>query len=175
MKCFTIGFVYHIIIATCFVYAGQLEAQTQSALQNEISLLKNDADLKPASWSVFAMETSTGNILADYNSDIVLEPASVLKIVTTGAALAILGPDYTFTTKLEYTGTVDKEGTLQGTLYITGGGDPTLGSDRFGNRYSMDSLFAEFAAALKKNNIKHIHGKIIADASVFTDNPMAYS
>jgi D-alanyl-D-alanine carboxypeptidase/D-alanyl-D-alanine-endopeptidase (penicillin-binding protein 4) len=175
MKLYHFRFLYHIIIAACFLFGGQLEAQTQSALQNEISLLKNDADLKPASWSVFAMETSTGNVLADFNSDIVLEPASVLKIVTTGAALAILGPDYTFTTRMEFTGTIDKEGTLHGNLFITGGGDPTLGSDRFGKRCSTDSLFDDFAAALKRNNIKHIHGKIIADASVFTDNPMAFS
>jgi serine-type D-Ala-D-Ala carboxypeptidase/endopeptidase (penicillin-binding protein 4) len=175
MKCLTTYFLYHIIIAGFFIFSVQVSAQTKSALENEINLLQNDTDLKQASWSVFALETSTGNVLADYNSDIVLEPASVLKIVTTGAALSLLGPNYTFTTKLEYTGSIDKTGTLHGNLYITGGGDPTIGSKRFGKENSTDSLFAEFAVALRKNNIKHINRNIIADASVFTDNPMAFS
>jgi D-alanyl-D-alanine carboxypeptidase/D-alanyl-D-alanine-endopeptidase (penicillin-binding protein 4) len=168
-------FLYHIIIAGILISPVHAFGQTKSALENEIELLQNDKDLKQASWSVFAMETSSGNVLADYNSEIVLEPASVLKVVTTGAALSILGPDFRFETMLEYSGTIEKNGTLRGNIYITGGGDPTIGSDRFGMEYSTDSLFAEFAASLKKNNIKHISGKIIADASVFTDNPMAYS
>ncbi len=175
MKRFFTHFRYHIIIVSLFILAGQVSAQTKSTLENEIDVLKNDKDLKPASWSVFAMETATGNILADYNPDVVLEPASVMKIVTTGAALSILGQGYTFETRLQYSGSIDANGILHGNLYITGGGDPTIGSKRFGKENSTDSLFTEFAFALIKNNIKHINGKMIADASVFPDNPMAYS
>jgi serine-type D-Ala-D-Ala carboxypeptidase/endopeptidase (penicillin-binding protein 4) len=175
MKRFTTFFLYNIIIGGLLVFTVESYAQTKSALESEIDFLKIDADLKAASWSVFAIETVSGKVLAAYNPDIVLEPASVLKIVTTGAALAILGPDYRFETKLEYSGSIDKNGYLHGNLYITGSGDPTTGSDRFGKLCSTDSLFAEFKAVLRKNNIRHISGKIIADASVFTDNPMAYS
>ena len=56
-------------------------------------------------------------------------PASCLKIVTTAAALRILGKETRFETKLEVDGDV-KNGILQGNLVICGGGDPCLGSDR---------------------------------------------
>jgi serine-type D-Ala-D-Ala carboxypeptidase/endopeptidase (penicillin-binding protein 4) len=164
----------YILIISAFLFQ-EAAAQTDSIMQNEINLLQNDAVLNHASWSVFAKEIASGNVLAEYNSDMVLEPASVMKIVTTGAALSILGSDYTFKTRMEYTGTIDAKGILHGNLYITGGGDPTIGSDRFGKRCSTDSVFADFLAAVKKNNIKHIAGKIVADASVFAENPMSYS
>jgi serine-type D-Ala-D-Ala carboxypeptidase/endopeptidase (penicillin-binding protein 4) len=175
MKCFTTFFLYNIIITGFFIFPVHLFGQSKSTLENEIDLLKNDADLKAASWSVFVMETGSSKVLAAYNPDLVLEPASVLKIVTTGAALGMLGPDYRFETKLEYSGSIDANGNLHGNLYVTGGGDPTLVSKRFGEEYSIDSLFAAFNGALKRNHIKRIKGKIVADASVFTDNPMAYS
>jgi serine-type D-Ala-D-Ala carboxypeptidase/endopeptidase (penicillin-binding protein 4) len=168
-------FLYNIIITGFFIFPVHVFGQTKSALENEIDLLKNDTDLKAASWSVFAIETESSKVLAAYNPDLVLEPASVLKIVTTGASLGLLGPEYRFETKLEYSGSIDANGTLHGNLYITGGGDPTIGSKRFSEEYSTDSLFAEFTRALKRNHINHINGKIVADASVFTDNPMAYS
>jgi len=166
---------FYIVIILALLFQKAAFGQTNSVLQNEINLLQNDAALNHAAWSVYAIETGSGNVIADYNSDMVLEPASVMKIVTTGAALSILGPDYTFPTWLWYSGSIDAKGTLHGNLYVTGGGDPTIGSDRFGKACLTDSVFAEFLAVLKKNNIKHIAGKIVADASAFNENPMSYS
>jgi len=166
---------FYIIIILAFLFQEAVFGQNNSALQNEINLLQSDAVLNHAAWSVFALETGSGNVVAEYNADMVLEPASVMKILTTGAALSILGSDYTFQTRLEYTGTIDGKGTLHGNLYITGGGDPTIGSDRFGKACLTDSVFAEFLAVLKKNNIKHIEGMVVADASIFSENPMSYS
>ncbi len=172
-------FLFLLIIMIGY-YADRASAQTATPdatqqLKNEIELLKKDADLKHAAWSVIAIETATGNTIAEYNSDIGLEPASVLKIVTTGAAISLLGPAYTFTTKLQYTGTIDSSGVLHGNLYLTGGGDPTIGSKRFGKEVSIDSIFNNFYLELKKYKIRRIIGKIVADASIYEDNPMSYS
>ncbi len=175
MKSCCVVFLYHIIIGSFLLMPVHVSCQTESALASEIKLLQNDEVLKQASWSVYVKEIDSGKVLAAYNSDIVLEPASVLKIVTTGAALSMLGSDFTFETQLEYSGNIDAKGTLHGNLYVKGGGDPTIGSDRFGKTCSTDSVFNEFLKALKKNNIRHIDGKIVADASFFPDNPMAYS
>ena len=49
-------------------------------------------------------DAETGDIIIDYNSGISLTPASVMKLITSAAALELLGPDYTFKTTIGYTG-----------------------------------------------------------------------
>jgi D-alanyl-D-alanine carboxypeptidase/D-alanyl-D-alanine-endopeptidase (penicillin-binding protein 4) len=56
-------------------------------------------------------------------------PASVTKLVTAAAALDLLGPRYTFRTRLARTGPIEN-GVLHGDLYIVGDGDPFLVSER---------------------------------------------
>ena len=116
------------------------------------------------------MESSTGKILAEFESEKSLTPASTMKAITTATAIAVLGCDYTFDTKLEYDGTLDTNGTLKGNLYITGGGDPTLGSDRIEHNLTYNELFEEWSRIIQSKGIKKIEGAIIADAQIFDDN-----
>jgi len=169
--------IYYCIIFLLFFsnVIAQTNGGAASLLDKEIGMLKQDAGLKNASWGLYVIETETGKQVCGYNADIVLEPASVMKIVSTGAALSVLGPSYTFETALEYSGFIDSAGNLDGNLYIRGGGDPTIGSSRFDNKVGTDSIFSEFCAALKQHNIRRINGSIVADASVFEENPAAGS
>ena len=169
--------IYYCIIFLLFFsdVIAQNSPEEASPLNKEIEVLKKDAGLKNAGWGLYVIETETGKQVCSYNADIVLEPASVMKIVSTGAALSILGPSYTFETALEYSGFIDSAGNLNGNLYIRGGGDPTIGSSRFDNNVGTDSIFSEFYMALKQHNIRHINGSIVADASVFEENPAAGS
>jgi serine-type D-Ala-D-Ala carboxypeptidase/endopeptidase (penicillin-binding protein 4) len=95
-----------------------------------------DSSLMHASVSLCVAEAKTGDILLDYNSGISLAPASVMKIITSAAALELLGPAYTFKTKVAYTGSLNKRtGRLKGNIIIIGGGDPSLGSKYFSDHY----------------------------------------
>src|SRR5579872_6958029 len=94
-----------------------------------ILCIMGHASMKNGVFSIYAVD-GDGTVLIDEHGDTAVVPASCLKIVTTGAALFILGPESRFETILEYDGEI-KENTLHGNLYIRGGGDPTLGSDRF--------------------------------------------
>lgn len=58
-----------------------------------------------------------------------VNPASVMKLVTTYAAIDLLGPDFTWTTRFFTDGEVS-EGVLRGNLYVRGGGDPKLVLER---------------------------------------------
>ena len=58
-----------------------------------------------------------------------MNPASVMKLVTTYAALDLLGPAYSWRTPVYVEGAV-KDGTLFGNLYIKGQGDPKLVAER---------------------------------------------
>lgn len=146
-------------------------SQNYAKLNTEIEKLKTDVALKHAVWSICVMPVKKDTILAEYNSHISLVPASTLKIVTTGAALSILGGNFKFETKLQYDGIFDSlTGTLEGNLYIVGGGDPTLESEYFKDKNDSLSTTDKWAALIKKKGIKKIEGAIIGDASIFDDN-----
>ena len=148
-----------------------LNSQTISKLDIEIEKIKNDPDLKSATWSICIMPIEKDTILAEYNSSISLIPASTLKIVTTGASLLLLGSDFKFETRLQYDGIFDTlSGTIKGNLYIIGGGDPSIDSEYFANKNDSLSASDKWARILQKNGIKTIEGSIIADASIFENN-----
>jgi D-alanyl-D-alanine carboxypeptidase/D-alanyl-D-alanine-endopeptidase (penicillin-binding protein 4) len=74
----------------------------------------------------------TGALLEGQGPDDRLPPASVVKMVTALYALQALGPGHRFATTVHATGPVT-DGTLAGDLILSGGGDPTLDTDRLGD------------------------------------------
>lgn len=88
--------------------------------------------------------------------DAAMNPASVMKMVTTLAALDQLGPDYTWKTRFYVDGPV-ADGVLHGNLYIEGGGDPKLVLER------VDDAFRALQAA----GVRHVRGDMVLDASIF--------
>ena len=109
--------------------------------------------------SVLVQNLSTGEVIDEYRADKVVPPASVMKLLTTGAALEILGPGYRFPTILEHTGTIEK-GVLQGDLYIRGTCDPSLGFK--GNTAFLD----KWVKAIKAAGIQRIDGAVVADMTM---------
>jgi D-alanyl-D-alanine carboxypeptidase/D-alanyl-D-alanine-endopeptidase (penicillin-binding protein 4) len=92
------------------------------------------------------MNASTGEILLDRDGASPNRTASVMKVVTSAAALAVLGPDHRFTTRVV-------RGEEPGSVVLIGGGDPTLtdlpsGSNTiFGSVAHLDDLAAQTRAA----------------------------
>lgn len=130
-----------------------------------------DSSLVHASVSLCVADARSGDVLIDYNSGISLTPASVMKLITTAAALELLGPKYTFNTRLGYTGTIKKTfGRLKGNIIILGGGDPALGSKYFTGHY--EGFIDNWIAEIKKLGIKRIRGKVITDDSYFDYLPV---
>jgi len=109
--------------------------------------------------SVLVQNLKTGEVIDSYRADYVVPPASVMKLLTTGAALETLGPDFRFPTTLEYTGTIDN-GVLQGNLYIRGGCDPSLGWK------SKTAFLNRWVKAVKEAGILRINGAVIADMAM---------
>lgn len=114
-----------------------------------------------ATVSAYAVHMGTGEVLIDENSNKSLIPASCLKVVTTAAALHILGPESKFQTDLTVDGVIE-EGSLKGNLIILGGGDPCLGSGA-----SWEKQIDTWVEAVQKKGIKKIDGKVIGDASLW--------
>ena len=129
----------------------------------------NAPPLKNANWGFCLLEPETGKVLSSFQREKIVTPASTLKLLTTAAALELLGKDFHFETHLEYDGTLDSCGVLHGNLYVKGGGDPTLGSELFKGKSNVDLILNNFAEAVHNAGIKSIKGSVIADDTFFPD------
>ncbi|NOT16399.1 MAG: D-alanyl-D-alanine carboxypeptidase/D-alanyl-D-alanine-endopeptidase, partial [Methylotenera sp.] len=94
--------------------------------------------------------------LLSHNAEASMNPASVMKLVTTNAALELLGPAYRWKTEMYQRGTVTN-GTLNGDLIIKGYGDPSFKSQDFWR----------MLMSLQQAGIKNITGDLIFDKDYF--------
>lgn len=163
-----------ILIALCMLAAGiQAYSQAPAAKagkapktksQRYIELVSGNDILKDSEFAVLAMKVN-GDTIAAWNSHTRMLPASNMKLVTTGAAIHRLGPDFRYTTRIGYSGTV-KDGILDGDLYIIGGGDPTIAS-KDSMAVPRFFLFSQWKGLLDKAGIKKIEGRVIGDGRYF--------
>lgn len=118
--------------------------------------------LESSSWGFVAM-TMKGEPIAKIHENKRLVPASNMKLITTGVALAAYGGNYRMNTRFATDGEI-KDSTLAGNLYIIGGGDPILG-ELFSYLPGRD--FRKWRDALVAAGITRISGDIIGDGSYF--------
>jgi serine-type D-Ala-D-Ala carboxypeptidase/endopeptidase (penicillin-binding protein 4) len=144
---------------------------TKNSLEKFLEGFVKDEDLKNASFSFLAKDTKTAAIIAEYNPDMSLVPASTMKVVTTAAAMEILGGGFKFKTILQYSGYIDTACVLHGDIYIKGGGDPTLGSRFFKDHYYEPDFLYTWAMAIRNFGIDSIAGRIIGDADLLGQDP----
>ena len=137
---------------------------TVSVAQSSIETLVNDPALADAVVGIYARK-GDGQVLADINSKTMMVPASNMKLITTGAALHTLGPDYRFKTEIGHDGHI-VDGILHGNLYIIGGGDPTLGS-KDSIAVSLEDVFRQWEKIVCDAGIKKIEGRVIGDGRWF--------
>lgn len=123
------------------------------------------ASMSDAVAGISIVNLSSGEIVESYNASLPMVPASVQKLLVTATALKCYAPEKTFETVTSYCGEINGN-TLEGDLYVTGCGDPTLGS-AYG-RQQRNAVLAGMTAALKAKGIKQISGRIIADDSGFS-------
>jgi len=112
---------------------------SQSDLNQKIDRILSDEAFEYASVGL-SVKSLDGKEVLNVNADRKLIPASSLKLITTFIALEEFGETYTFTTRVGYTGKLDRAGTLDGNLVIIGSGDPTFGSARYGSDNSWDNV-----------------------------------
>ena len=162
------SFSLKLALLGLLVMGSSLNAQ--SKLETILKNFEQDPALQYGVLGFCLVDVDKNQTLLQRHAQMSLIPASSLKAVTTGTALAILGKDYRFETHLEYDGVLDPAtGTLKGNLYIRGGGDPSLGSPWMPNTPGLDSIMGIFATRIQAAGIRQIEGSIIGDASYFDD------
>lgn len=141
-------------------------AQTSSGrLGQAFSAFQSDDHLKFGCASLCVIDAGTGRIVFSENGGQGMAPASTLKTLTSVACFDKLGEDFVWQTRLAYTGTISG-GVLRGNLVIVGGGDPTLGSDRYAST-KPSLLLSRWMNAVKAAGINSIEGDVIGDDSQF--------
>ena len=109
-----------------------------------------------------------GELLVEENSTAPLVPASTMKLVTATAALLALGADATYETVVAAERPLDG-GTIDGDVWLVGGGDPLLGTaayfrrDRRQPRRFTD--LGSLAAAVRDAGVRRIAGSVVGDDS----------
>lgn len=134
------------------------------------SVFRKSALTRNAAYAYYVIDAEKGDVIAE-TPQISLVPASVMKIVTTSAALEILGADYRFHTLLGITGKVNSEnGLLDGDLVLRGGCDPAFYSEYFTEHYK--GTFETWAQSLSDAGISRIGGDFIVDLSQMQGPPV---
>ncbi|MCE7000975.1 D-alanyl-D-alanine carboxypeptidase/D-alanyl-D-alanine-endopeptidase [Saccharothrix sp. S26] len=136
--------------------ASPASAQADGTLVRDLDAILTHDALDGADVGLVVRNADTGAVLYARDSDKRRQPASNGKLISSAAALEILGPDHRFRTSVAATGPV-RAGVLAGDLHLRGTGDPTvLAAD-------YDALAAEVA----RGGVKLVRGRLLADDTWF--------
>lgn len=131
-------------------------AYAQEPLPDTIAQALQHAGIPTAAASFFAVPVDGSKPILQSNADRPMNPASTMKLVTTYAALGLLGPSYTWKTRISVDGTLDGD-VLDGNLYIKGSGDPDLVLEDFWLMLSQ----------VRARGIRDIRGDVVIDRSLY--------
>ncbi len=145
-------------------------AFSQNSIQAAADAMVKDPLMQNAGISIYVYDVNKKEALASVNPKMSLSPASTMKLLSTATALEVLGAGYQYKTEILHTGTIDSAGVLHGDIIVKGGGDPTLGS-KYYEKQNFNPFFMDaWVKAVLEKGIKKLDGRIITDASYFTDN-----
>ncbi|PWC84862.1 D-alanyl-D-alanine carboxypeptidase [Azospirillum sp. TSO5] len=119
---------------------------------------KTTNGLESGSLGYFLFDPDSGRALEEQAADTAFIPASVAKLPTVAAALALLGPDHRFATRLLGTGPLEG-GVLRGDLILQGGGDPALATEGL----------LQLLGALGAAGLRRVEGRFLYDTALLPE------
>lgn len=147
------------------VLEERIRAAIGDALTQAESVSKGRARRSEMHVGVHVRTAAEGTEIASIGAERAQRPASNLKLVTTGAALVLLGPDWRFRTTLTSDARIEN-GVLLGDLVVRGGGDPMYDAHSAGD---VGALLAPAIEQLKFAGVQRIAGDIVLDEGRFLD------
>ncbi|MDE2397595.1 MAG: D-alanyl-D-alanine carboxypeptidase/D-alanyl-D-alanine-endopeptidase [Burkholderiales bacterium] len=146
-----------LLIAILAASAGAFAAPARAEpLPPEVAQALRRAHVPAASLAVEVLDPASGRRLFEAGAGRALNPASVTKLVTTYAALDLLGPGWRWSTPVWIQGRV-RDGVLDGSLYLRGSGDPSLVLERVWLLLQR----------VREAGVREIGGDIVLDGSAF--------
>lgn len=148
-------FFSRVAVALVFL-ATSFGAASAEIPPSVINALKN-AGIPLRSVAIVVHGVDAGQPLISHNSRQAMNPASAMKLVTTYAALELLGPSYSWKTEA-LTDVLPVNGQLDGHLYLRGSGDPRLALEQFWL----------FLRQLRARGVSDINGDLVLDRRAFS-------
>lgn len=156
-----LAFVLVLQIRNCF---SQSTASVESAeIADSFTSIIDTSSVNPAFWAL-TIRDEAGDIIWSLNKELLMRPASNMKLLTTATILNYLGEDYTLKTSLYGLGRQIGD-VWSGDLILVGGGDPSIDKHFFPE--DPLSVYKNMAAALKEKGIKRVMGSIVGNDSHF--------
>ena len=149
-----------------FFWNSATAQQTDHQLPSAVVTALAAAGIPESSVGVFVQDAAMPQPSLLVGATRPLNPASAMKLVTTYAALSLLGPAYTWKTEI-YSDAPLHDGVLDGDLIIKGYGDPHL---------TMEDFWL-LLGELRQRGVREIRGDLILDRSYFeraTDDPALF-
>lgn len=151
-------------IAVALALASVVRAQEKPAprsVPDTVTAALRAASIPAAASAVVVLPLTPGGVTIEANESQPMNPASTMKLVTTYAALGLLGPAYTWKTEAFVTGALRGDA-LDGDLLIRGGGDPRL----------VIEHFWLLLQRIRGYGIRQLRGDLVIDRSAFA--PVAH-
>jgi D-alanyl-D-alanine carboxypeptidase/D-alanyl-D-alanine-endopeptidase (penicillin-binding protein 4) len=150
------GAVRALALALLAVLLGGLPLARAADLPSAVSEALQQAGIPANAVGMVVQAVDGGPPLLSHNAQQAMNPASAMKLVTTYAALDMLGPAYTWRSEL-LADASPRDGRLNGNLYLRGSGDPKLALEQFWLLLRQ----------LRQRGVKEINGDLILDRSAF--------
>ena len=148
-----------LIFATAVALASPSFA-VNAELPAPVTAALKDAGIPLTSVGIVVQGVDAPTPLIRHNAAQAMNPASAMKLVTTYAALELLGPAYTWKTEA-LADAQPGNGRLDGNLYLRGSGDPRLALEHFW----------QLLRQLRTRGLTVINGDVILDRSAFALPP----
>jgi D-alanyl-D-alanine carboxypeptidase/D-alanyl-D-alanine-endopeptidase (penicillin-binding protein 4) len=137
-----------LLLAATHAAAGEVPAAVRNALKH--------AGIPLGAVGIEVQQVGSNKPILALNGDDAFSPASTMKLLTTQAALELLGPTYTWKTQAYVNGSISGD-VLQGDLIFKGSGDPKLVTENFWL----------FLRQIRDAGLREIRGNVVLDRSAF--------
>ncbi len=145
-----------LLVSLLFYLSYQLAVAGDMPLPPAVAAALKAAGIPPAAVGIFVQEVGSPHARLEVNARQPLNPASLMKLPTTLAALEILGPSYTWRTEA-LAAAAPRDGVLAGDLYLRGSGDP---------KFTYDRLWL-LLRELRGRGLREIRGDLVLDRTAF--------
>src|SRR5256714_8190692 len=165
------GFAACLAAMSCVTVSRAVRpTSSRDELHTLIDSLTNQPEFRGGFWGVLVVNPRTGDTIYSKNAGRLFMPASNMKIITSSAALTLLGPDYTYKTTFLVDGPV-QDSVLDGDLIVIGRGDPTI-SDNM--RVVATTIMDALADSVRAHGIRQITGRLVRVGNAFPDSTRGY-
>jgi len=151
-----VGALFATFVLLASVGTASAAVRADSTLEDSLAKALRVPHVSRASTAAVAVDLDSGEQLFALNDTLPLAPASNEKLALTYALLKTFSPSMRIATTVDGLGEQHGE-TLQGDIFLVGGGDPTLSSG------DLTHLARQVRAA----GIRRVTGRVIGDESLF--------